>query len=83
MKRTRAQRRHELDKAKARATRLATIYANTAATRPADRPKMITEIVKHTYRNRKNCSCAMCCNPRRRGELSLAEIKAALPDPDL
>ena len=38
------------------------------------------EMLRLIRRAHKPCSCFMCCNPRRRGEITLQERKANIDD---
>jgi hypothetical protein len=83
--RRRALRRHCLKRAKARAlaiARLAWIRCSLWPSSEADFAEMRSRDVLRRHRNRANCSCAMCCNPRRspieKQHLTLAEQKAAV-----
>jgi hypothetical protein len=65
-----SEKRHYLARAKARAYRIArlVLFKPSVCCTGTDTSFHSDCLVwaQHNYRNRKRCSCQMCCNPRRR-----------------
>jgi hypothetical protein len=75
----RAQRRHVLATAKAKARTIAKIkHQDERKKNPESAAALVDAVTNHTYRHRAKCSCQMCRNPRRskRKEVTIQEKRA-------